>query len=271
MCPMRLPRLRASTPSPRRAPWPTCVDQWAADGQKNIFGTTVKVCEMQSEGGAAGAVHGSLAAGALTTTYTASQGLLLMIPNMYKIAAELLPGVFHVTRAHGCHAGAEHLRRPFRRLWPAARPALPCSPRATCRKSWTSPPWRTLPPSRAASRSSTSSTASAPRTRSRRSPCGTMTTLTEMVRHGRGAAPSATHALNPEHPAMRGSPRERRHLLPAPRGLQQATMMRCPAVVEEYMAPGQREARHQLPAVQLLRRARRRPRDRGHGLDLRRG
>ena len=82
------------TPS---SPMADLVDQWSAAGKKNIFGTTVKVCEMQSEGGAAGAVHGSLAAGALTTTYTASQGLLLMIPNMYKIAAEQLPSVFHVS------------------------------------------------------------------------------------------------------------------------------------------------------------------------------
>ncbi|MCI8366548.1 MAG: pyruvate:ferredoxin (flavodoxin) oxidoreductase [Eggerthellaceae bacterium] len=82
------------TPS---SPMADFVDQWAAAGRKNIFGTTVKVCEMQSEAGAAGAVHGSLATGALTTTYTASQGLLLMIPNMYKIAAEMLPSVFHVS------------------------------------------------------------------------------------------------------------------------------------------------------------------------------
>ncbi|HIS39781.1 MAG TPA: pyruvate:ferredoxin (flavodoxin) oxidoreductase [Candidatus Aphodovivens avistercoris] len=82
------------TPS---SPMADYVDQWAAAGKKNIFGTTVKVSEMQSEGGAAGTVHGSLAAGALTTTYTASQGLLLMIPNMYKIAAEQLPAVFHVS------------------------------------------------------------------------------------------------------------------------------------------------------------------------------
>ena len=72
-----------------------CVDEWAANGQKNIFGQTVDVVEMQSEGGAAGTVHGSLSAGALTTTYTASQGLLLMIPNIYKVAGELEPGVFH--------------------------------------------------------------------------------------------------------------------------------------------------------------------------------
>ena len=81
------------------------VDEWAAKGRKNMFGETVRLVEMQSEAGAAGAVHGSLQAGALTTTYTASQGLLLMIPNMYKIAGELLPCVFHVSaRALAAHA-----------------------------------------------------------------------------------------------------------------------------------------------------------------------
>ena len=90
------------TPS---SPMADYVDQWAAQGRKNIFGNRVKVVEMQSEAGAAGTVHGSLAAGALTTTYTASQGLLLMIPNMYKIAGELLPGVFHVSaRTLATHA-----------------------------------------------------------------------------------------------------------------------------------------------------------------------
>ena len=90
------------TPS---SPMAENVDEWAAHGQKNIFGQEVNVVEMQSEGGAAGAVHGSLTAGALTTTFTASQGLLLMIPNMYKIAGELLPGVFHVSaRALAGHA-----------------------------------------------------------------------------------------------------------------------------------------------------------------------
>jgi pyruvate-ferredoxin/flavodoxin oxidoreductase len=80
-------------------------DEWAAQGKKNIFGQTVQVRQLQSEAGAAGAVHGALAAGALTSTYTASQGLLLMIPNMYKIAGELLPGVFHVSaRALAAHA-----------------------------------------------------------------------------------------------------------------------------------------------------------------------
>ena len=90
------------TPS---SPMADTVDQWSAAGQKNIFGSTVKVVEMESEAGAAGTVHGSLAAGALTTTFTASQGLLLMIPNMYKIAGENLPCVFDVSaRTVSSHA-----------------------------------------------------------------------------------------------------------------------------------------------------------------------
>ncbi|NLY17487.1 MAG: pyruvate:ferredoxin (flavodoxin) oxidoreductase, partial [Clostridiaceae bacterium] len=90
------------TPS---SPMAELVDEWSAKGKKNIFGQQVRVTEMESEAGAAGAVHGSLQAGALTTTFTASQGLLLMIPNMYKIAGELLPAVFHVSaRAIASHA-----------------------------------------------------------------------------------------------------------------------------------------------------------------------
>jgi pyruvate-ferredoxin/flavodoxin oxidoreductase len=90
------------TPS---SPMPEVVDEWAAHGRKNIFGKTVQVTELQSEAGAAGAVHGSLSAGSLSTTFTASQGLLLMMPNMYKIAGEMLPGVFDVTaRSLAAHA-----------------------------------------------------------------------------------------------------------------------------------------------------------------------
>ena len=90
------------TPS---SPMAEHVDEWAANGKKNLFGQPVEVVEMQSEGGAAGTVHGSLQSGALITTYTASQGLLLMIPNMYKIAGEMLPGVFHVSaRTLSAHA-----------------------------------------------------------------------------------------------------------------------------------------------------------------------
>ena len=81
------------TPS---SPMPEHVDEWAGQGRKNLFGHTVQVVEMQSEAGAAAAVHGSLQAGALTTTFTSSQGLLLMLPNLYKVSGELLPGVFHV-------------------------------------------------------------------------------------------------------------------------------------------------------------------------------
>ena len=156
------------TPS---SPMADYVDQWAAQGQKNIFGTTVKVIEMQSEAGAAGTVHGSLAAGALTTTYTASQGLLLMIPNMYKIAGELLPGVFHVSartvaaqslNIFGDHSDVMACRQTgFAMLAEGnVQEVMDLAPVAH-------------PPSRAASPSSTSLTASAPPTRSRRSPSGT--------------------------------------------------------------------------------------------------
>ncbi|MBO7178317.1 MAG: pyruvate:ferredoxin (flavodoxin) oxidoreductase, partial [Clostridia bacterium] len=90
------------TPS---SPMAEVADEWSAQGVKNMFGQPLKLAELQSEAGAAGAVHGALCAGALTTTYTASQGLLLMIPNMYKIAGELMPCVFHVSaRALAAHA-----------------------------------------------------------------------------------------------------------------------------------------------------------------------
>ena len=98
------------TPS---SPMAEVIDEWSARGRKNLFGQTVRVVELQSEGGAAGAVHGSLAAGAFTSTFTASQGLLLMIPNMYKISGELLPAVFHVSAGTG-RACAFHLWRPQR-------------------------------------------------------------------------------------------------------------------------------------------------------------
>lgn len=101
------------TPS---SPMADFVDQWSANGLKNIFGTKVKVVEMQSEAGAAGAVHGSLGAGALTTTYTASQGLLLMIPNMYKLAGRAAARRVPRFRPHRGHPRPEHLRRPLRRV-----------------------------------------------------------------------------------------------------------------------------------------------------------
>ena len=99
------PDVAAIYPITPSSPMAEHTDEWATQGLKNIFGHTVQITEMQSEAGAAGAVHGSLVAGALTTTYTASQGLLLMIPNLYKIAGEMLPGVFNVSaRAIATHA-----------------------------------------------------------------------------------------------------------------------------------------------------------------------
>ena len=106
------------TPSSTMAEY---VDEWAASGRKNIFGETVKVVEMQSEAGAAGAVHGSLQSGALTTTFTASQGLLLMIPNMYKISGELLPGPRRVILAPAWLNGEE---RQLKSLVNMAAPLL---------------------------------------------------------------------------------------------------------------------------------------------------
>ena len=102
---MRITDVAAIYPITPSSVMAEATDEWATQGRTNIFGQTVQVTEMQSEAGAAGAVHGSLAAGALTTTFTASQGLLLMIPNLYKVAGEQLPGVFNVSaRALASHA-----------------------------------------------------------------------------------------------------------------------------------------------------------------------
>ena len=123
------------TPSSTMGEW---ADQWSAQGEPNIWGTVPTVVEMQSEGGAAGALHGALQAGALATTFTASQGLLLMIPNMYKIAGELTPTVIPRRRPRAGHAGAVDLRRPQRRDGGARHRLRACSPRPRCRKPWTS-------------------------------------------------------------------------------------------------------------------------------------
>ncbi len=124
------------TPSSNMGEWS---DQWSAEGKPNIWGTVPTVVEMQSEGGAAGAVHGALQAGSLATTFTASQGLLLMIPNMYKIAGELTPTVFHVAAralaAQALSIFGDHQRRHGR---PPDRLGA-CCPPTPCRKSWT---WR---------------------------------------------------------------------------------------------------------------------------------
>ena len=124
------------TPSSNMGEW---ADEWSAKGQPNIWGTVPTVVEMQSEGGAAGALHGALQAGALATTFTASQGLLLMIPNMFKIAGELTAAMIHVTARTRGDARPFHLRRSQRRDGHPAARAGRWRPRTRCRKPWT---WR---------------------------------------------------------------------------------------------------------------------------------
>ena len=146
-----------------------------AKGRKNLFGSTVNVIEMQSEAGAAGTCHGSLQAGALTTTYTASQGLMLMIPPMFRIAGEFLPAVFHVS----ARTVAQNMWSIFgdqSDVMTCRSPALPCWPPPAPRRRWTWAPWPIWPPSRPATPSCTSSTASAPLTSCRRSTRWTMRT-----------------------------------------------------------------------------------------------
>lgn len=115
------------------------VDNWAAQGRKNIFDETADVVEMQSEAGAAGAMHGILQSGTLASTFTASQGLLLMQPTLYKMAGELLPGVLHVS-ARALAAQALSILVTTRMSVQYARQAVSCSHRHRCRKSATLPP-----------------------------------------------------------------------------------------------------------------------------------
>ena len=127
------------TPS---SPMAEVADEWATAGRVNMFGQKLKLAEMQSEGGAAGAVHGSLCAGALTTTYTASQGLLLMIPNMYKIAGELHAHRVSRQRARDRGALPEHFRRSSGRDGVPSDGFCHARPAAPCRKLWISRSWR---------------------------------------------------------------------------------------------------------------------------------
>ena len=232
---------------------------------------TVKVMEMQSEAGAAGTVHGSLAAGALTTTYTASQGLLLMIPNMYKIAGELLPARVPRVRPYGGHPRAVHLRRPLRRVWPAARPVSPCCAESERRRrSWTCPRWRTCAAIKG--RVPFLNFFDGFRTSHEiqkievwdyddlRRDGATWTRSTPSA--ARAQPRAAGHARQPPRTATSSS----RHR----EACNNVLRCRCPAIVEDYMDKVNAKLGTELPAVQLLRRSRRRPRDRGHGLDLRR-
>ncbi len=149
------------TPS---SPMGEFADQWAAENKVNLWGAIPRVQEMQSEGGAAGTVHGSLQTGALTTTFTASQGLLLMIPNMYKIAGDLTSTVFHIA-ARSLAAPGLSIFGDHADVMAAAAPAGPFSSPTRCRRPWTWPPWPTPPLCSAGCRSSTPLMASAPPTR----------------------------------------------------------------------------------------------------------
>jgi hypothetical protein len=150
------------TPSSNMGEW---ADEWSAQDRKNIWGTVPQVVEMQSEGGAAGAVHGALQAGALSCTFTASQGLLLMIPNMFKIAGELTSTVFHIAArtiaTHALSIFGDHSD-----IMGAGRPAGPCSARPACRRPRILRSSRRRPRCARGFRSSISSTASARRTKS---------------------------------------------------------------------------------------------------------
>ena len=244
------------------------VDQWAAAGRKNIFGTTVKVMEMQSEAGAAGTVHGSLAAGALTTTYTASQGLLLMIPNMYKIAGELLPGVFHVSArtvaTHALNIFGDH------------------SDVYACRQTG----FAMLAESNPQEVMDLGAVAHLAAIKGRvpfinffdgfrtsheiqKIEVWDYDDLAEMVDMDAVEA-FRKRALNPEHPVMRGS-HENGDIFFQHREACNKYYDALPGRGRGVHGQGQRQARHQLQAVQLLRRPRRRARHHRHGLDLRCG
>ena len=153
------------TPS---SPMAELTDAWAAQGKKNLFGAPVRVVEMQSEGGAAGALHGSLQGGALTTTYTASQGLLLMIPNMYKIAGELLPAVFHVS-ARSLASNSLSIFGDHQDVMATRQTGFAMLASSSVQDVMNLGAVAHLPPLRRACPSSTSSTGSVPPTKSRRS------------------------------------------------------------------------------------------------------
>ena len=252
------------TPSSNMGEW---ADEWAAQGKKNIWGVVPQVSEMQSEAGAAGAVHGALQAGALTTTFTASQGLLLMIPNMYKIAGELTSYCMHVVGAHRGHPRAVDLRRPLRRDGLPPDRLRPCSAPARCRRRTTS-----------------RSSARPPRSRARvpflhffdgfrtSHEVAKIEELTdddlramitdELVAAHRG------RALTPDHPVLRGTAQNPDVFFQA-REACNPYYDACPGIVAEDDGRVRQAHRPPVPPVRLLRRTRRRARDRHHGLGRR--
>ena len=212
------------TPSSPIAEW---CDQWASEGKKNLWGTIPAIMEMQSEGGAVGAVHGMLQTGSLSTTFTASQGLLLMIPNMFKIAGELLPTVFHVTARDGGHPCAFHLRRSQRhhgRRGPTGWAMLGAASRAGGDGFCADFPGGHA--ARRGCRSSISSTASAPRTRLQKLKCSTEDVMRALIDDKLIAEhPRAGDDAGPAGAARHGA--KPRRVFPGPRG-GQSVLCRLP-------------------------------------------
>ncbi len=207
---------RRSTRSPRPPPWVSSADAWSAAGRTNLWGCVPEVVEMQSEAGAAGALHGVVTKGALGTTFTASQGLLLMLPNMYKIAGELTPAVIHVAaRTLATHALSIFGDHSDVMSAPDDRLGACCAPPA-CRRRRTSRWSRTRRRCARGCRSCTSSTASAPATRSTRSSCSADADLRALVREDDVLAHRA-RGLTPDAPVLRGVGGEPGHVLPVPR------------------------------------------------------
>ena len=253
------------TPS---SPMADFVDQWSANGLKNIFGTRVKVVEMQSEAGAAGAVHGSLGAGALTTTYTASQGLLLMIPNMYKIAAEQLPAVFHVSartvstqalNIFGDHSDVMACRQTgFAMLCEGnVQEVMDLSPVAHLAALEGKVPFINFFDGFRTSHEI------------QKIAVWDYEDLKDMCDMD-AVKEFRQHALNPEHPHMRGS-HENGDIFFQHREACNKYYAALPAVVEKYMDKVNAKLGTNYEPVQLLWRSRRRPRHRGHGFHLRCG
>ena len=253
------------TPSSTMGEW---ADAWSAKGQKNIWGTVPLVVEMQSEGGAAGAVHGALQTGSLTTTFTASQGLLLMIPNMFKIAGELTSTVFHIAARCAGHPRALDLRRsqrrdgcPLDRLGHAGQqqPAGSDGP-GPDRPGRHAAGARALPP--LLRRLPHQPRGPQDRGAGRRRHPGD-----DRRRPGAGAPAARAEPRAPGH--ARHGPEPRR-LLPGPRGRQPLLRGRA-----RHRAGGDGQVRQHhrppVPPVRLRRRAGRRARDRDDGLGRRRG
>ena len=242
------------------------MDEMASRGRKNVLGQTVIVREMQSEAGAAGVVHGMLAGGSLTSTYTASQGLLLMIPNMYKISGELLPGVFHVAaRALASHAlsifgdhqdvmAARQTGFAFLCVLLGAGVHGP------------GPGGPSFGHRRQPALSATSSTASAPPMKCRRSKSSTTKTCKDLVNWDKVAEFRAT-AMNPEHPHVRGTA-QNPDIYFQNREAANLYYDAVPGIVVENMKKVRVHHRPQVPPLRLRGPSGSRPRDRQHGLVL---